>query len=901
MDRKTRRAAWLLGALLTLPAMGALGQTFTDIGAGLVGLEDGGVAWGDYDGDGDLDIAAAGDSDGSEFSLIYRNDGGVFTDIGAPLAPADDNASVAWGDYDNDGDLDLLLTGDEDDRGPVSLVYRNDAGTFTEVDVGLLGVSDGMGVWADFDNDGDLDVLLMGEDGTFENATAIYRNDGGVFTDAEADLPALDDNSHGSWGDYDNDGDLDLLLAGDDDDIGDVTALYRNDAGVFVDVDAGLIPMDDGMSAWGDYDNDGDLDIVIAGDTNDGTDTTLIYRNDDGVFQDIGAGLFGVNDDGSVAWGDYDNDGDLDILLAGDDDNNVEVAIVYRNDGGFFGDIGAAIEASDDSAAIWGDYDADGDLDVLLMGDPPVGPDATRVYRSDGAPANTPPAAPTSLRASGSDTELLLTWAPASDLETPPPSLTYNVRVGTTPGGSEILSAMSDAETGFRHLPAMGNANHSTVLPLRGLEHGTYYWSVQSVDTAFAGSPFAAEGSVTLPGVETAVPLDPGWTLLSLPAPALDDELSALTEAGVDTAMRWDAVGQAYELLEVDALGFVSDGYFVHRDSSLQAVSQPLSLALDAAEAASVAMSIEPGWNLVGAPTGGIPVGDITPYPNTVFEWDGAGYNAASLLAPFRGYWVFNPSDAYTVEAAQLRHRVDAAGSAMPHRPARPDWSGAVTLLLDDGRRRVAYVGASEAASRGFDEMDVPQPPPSPRHDEPGLWIIGEGPARRLTRSVVPVRDGATEWVAIVDTAEGGIVTADIGGLPEGYRVALASGAAGASDGGRLRVPAGRHAFRVTIWRDAHAVTRLLANYPSPFNPDTWIPFELRDAAEVNVTIYDVSGRVVRRLAVGYREAGYYTRRDEAVHWDGRNTAGESVSSGAYIYEMRAGDTRRMRRLVVGK
>ncbi|MBT5534893.1 hypothetical protein HOK31_17635, partial [Candidatus Poribacteria bacterium] len=80
-----------------------------------------------------------------------------------------------------------------------------------------------------------------------------------------------------------------------------------------------------------------------------------------------------------------------------------------------------------------------------------------------------------------------------------------------------------------------------------------------------------------------------------------------------------------------------------------------------------------------------------------------------------------------------------------------------------------------------------------------------------------------------------------------------------------------------------------------------WIPFELRDAAEVNVTIYDVSGRVVRRLAVGYREAGYYTRRDEAVHWDGRNTAGESVSSGAYIYEMRAGDTRRMRRLVVGK
>ena len=449
MERRDRIVGWLVVVALTATARIALGQTFTDIGGGLLGLEDGGAAWGDFDGDGDLDLAVTGDSDGSDAARIYRNDGGVFTDISAPLAPADDNGSVAWGDYDNDGDLDLLQTGDDGGRDAISLIYENDGGTFIEVDAGLVGVSDGMGAWGDFDNDGDLDILLIGEDVNFDNVTVIYRNDRGAFVEEGAGLTPLDDNSHGSWGDYDNDGDLDLLVSGDDDSAGYVTTLYRNDTGTFVDSGAAFVAMGDGMSAWGDYDNDGDLDVLIAGETDDGTDTALLYRNDDGVFQDVGAGLFGVNDDGSAAWGDYDNDGDLDALLAGDDDANFEVVLVYRNDGGSFVDAGAAIEGADDSAAVWGDYDGDGDLDVLMMGDPPSGPDITRIYRNDGAPVNTPPTAPTGLRAFMSEDEALLRWEPGSDVETPTLGLTYNVRVGTTPGGSEIVSAMSDPATGI--------------------------------------------------------------------------------------------------------------------------------------------------------------------------------------------------------------------------------------------------------------------------------------------------------------------------------------------------------------------------------------------------------------------------------------------------------------------
>ena len=395
--------------------------------------------------------------------------------------------------------------------------------------------------------------------------------------------------------------------------------------------------------------------------------------------------------------------------------------------------------------------------------------------------------------------------------------------------------------------------------------------------------------------------LDPGWTLVSLPAPALEDTLAELVDAGVDTVNRWDAAGQTYELVDVDSIGFVSDGYFVHRATLLPAVSQPLSLALDAPEAASVSVVMETGWNLVGAPAGGMSALDISPYPNTVFEWDGAEYRAASRLDPFRGYWVFNPSEPYTATATQLRHRLGPVGSAIAYRPTQPDWSIAVTLHVDDGQQRAAHVGVSDGSSIAFDGMDVAQPPPSPRRGSPGLWLAGAGAAGRLTRSIVPMRGGVVEWSVVVETPGDGSLAVDFGSAPAGYRVVLMSEGAGISDTGHVRVTSGRHEFRVRVSRDAPAVTRLLANYPNPFNPETWIPFELREPSEVSVTIYDLAGRVVRRLALGGREPGYYTRRGEAVHWNGRNTDGESVSSGAYVYEMQAGATRYMRRLVVRK
>ena len=95
--------------------------------------------------------------------------------------------------------------------------------------------------------------------------------------------------------------------------------------------------------------------------------------------------------------------------------------------------------------------------------------------------------------------------------------------------------------------------------------------------------------------------------------------------------------------------------------------------------------------------------------------------------------------------------------------------------------------------------------------------------------------------------------------------------------------------------------TALLPNYPNPFNPETWIPYQLARAADVQITIYDTKGAVVRRFELGYQPADIYQDRSRAVYWNGRNASGELVASGVYFYQLRAGNYSALRRMVVVK
>ncbi len=491
-------AAYAAGAPLAARAgaRSAPVVTFTNIADILPGLAVGSVAWGDYDNDGDLDFAISGQPGGASVTRIYRNNGGgSFTDIGAGL-PGVENSALAWGDYDNDGYLDLLLAGSPPGGGTTTRLYHNDgAGHFENTGVPLIGVQYCSAAWGDYDNDGDLDILLSGDTGTPPPVTRLYRNDGsGTFVAIDPGLPGLYFASV-DWGDYDKDGDLDILIAGDYG--GRMARVYRNNGdGTFtIAPGVALTGMSRQGARWGDCNGDGYQDILLSGQMNDppGGVSTQVYRNNgDGTFTNMVsvAGAFL----GAVAWGDYDNDGDLDLAVTGRGASGAALTSVYRNDGGWaFNDIGAGLPPLEYSALAWADYDNDGDLDLLLTGNPPY---MTRIYRSDGAPANTVPSAPTGLTKVVSEYSVTFQWNASVDAQTPAAGLTYNLRVGTGPGKSDIVSPLSNPQTGYRRVVGTGNAQQRTSWTLKMPHSGTYYWSVQAVDGAFAGSPFAVESDV---------------------------------------------------------------------------------------------------------------------------------------------------------------------------------------------------------------------------------------------------------------------------------------------------------------------------------------------------------------------------------------------------------------------
>jgi len=491
-----------------LPALSSpvLGQTFTEV-ASLSGVELAAGAWGDYDNDGDLDILLAGLRAGSgRQSRIYRNTNGTFANILTADLTNVSSAAVDWGDYDNDGDLDVLLTGFSG-SGRISEVYENNGDqTFMNVAALTVGVGSSGAAWGDYDNDGDLDIALNGFTGA-ANASRIYRNNGnGFFQEFDVGLTPVTESSV-AWGDYDNDGDLDLLQTGN---TGTtlVTEVWKNTNGSFTKINAGLEGVEKGAAVWGDYDSDGDLDILLAGDSSP-QPTAEVYRNDSNdTFTDINARLQGVTES-AVAWGDFDNDGDLDILLTGRNGTS-RFANLYKNNSGasfsLFVPSGTPLTGVNESAVAWGDYDNDGDLDILLAGLDGA-TDVAKVYRNNSSTPNTAPDAPANLASLVTGSSVTLSWETSTDGQTPQDGLSYNVRVGTTSNGIQEVSPMANVTTGLRRIPKIGNTNTQNFLMVKNLTDGTYFYGAQAIDHGFAGSAFAAEKSFTIGAVANQPPV----------------------------------------------------------------------------------------------------------------------------------------------------------------------------------------------------------------------------------------------------------------------------------------------------------------------------------------------------------------------------------------------------------
>lgn len=517
------RSGWLaaLCVLVSLLLVSNTSQaqpfTFTFVENNLTPLSYGFVAYADIDQNGRFDLVAGGNSrDEAPFlpnthfarSLGEQAISGGWahqfseTRLQSTLWHGD----VAWADYDLDGHLDFILTGTSRQDSPfdgASYLYRNDgSGNFQQINAGLVGVFGSTAAWGDYDNDGDPDLLLTGSDASDAFFTRLYQNDNGSFSDVSADLPNLAYASI-AWGDYDDDNDLDLLLSGAENGEALVTDIFRNDGGgAFTPINAGLPGLAFSSTSWGDYDNDGDLDILITGGTLspqlfDGM--VKVYRNNGGSFSEVNTNLPGIFY-GTSAWGDYDNDGDLDILLAGSQGAlGKRIGQVFQNNNGTF-DQTINLPGLFFNASTWGDYDNDGDLDILFTGQDRSSNPVTSLYRNDQRIVNTKPAAPSGLQASVQGGTASLSWSAASDDQTAAAGLTYNLRVGTAPGSANVVNPLSSPDTGYRWIPARGNTDHGTSWHLT-LPPGTYYWSVQAVDNSFKGSAFAEEGSFSISNI----------------------------------------------------------------------------------------------------------------------------------------------------------------------------------------------------------------------------------------------------------------------------------------------------------------------------------------------------------------------------------------------------------------
>lgn len=400
------------------------------------------------------------------------------------------DGAMTWADYDTDGKLDLIVSGYNGTNTYIEL-YRNlGYRMFQDMDIsstgGLPEMKDCAMAWGDYDNDGDPDLAIAGSRWGSTWMAKIYRNNGnGTFTDINAGLPDIVDCSL-AWGDYDNDGDVDLAIAGYSAVSAYITRIYRNNSGgSFTDIAAGMTGVRNGCLAWADYDLDQDLDLAVAGQGQSGR-VAKVYRNYGGSLG-VGQNMTGVSN-GSICWGDYDNNGYLDLAVAGYNGTD-NINKIFKNMGGTLMGAGSPGMGSTSRCSTgWADYDSDGDLDLMVMGQ---GNNAL-LYHNWCDTANAPPSAPTGLTSSFRGGVAHLAWNPASDDRTDSPALSYNLRVGTSPGASNIMSGLANG-SGTRYIPAVGNAGTNTSWTLKNLPPATYYWSVQAIDASMLGSAWATE------------------------------------------------------------------------------------------------------------------------------------------------------------------------------------------------------------------------------------------------------------------------------------------------------------------------------------------------------------------------------------------------------------------------
>lgn len=340
-----------------------------------LGVVEGSITTADTDGDGDTDIFLMGKTSGSGFiAKLFSNDGnGSFSEVDNTPFEGLWEGTADFADVDGDSDFDLFVTGLNAQSNGRSILYLNDgSGNFVQDTLNFIAaMAFGDVAFGDIDDDGDLDLFLTNETASSPGLAGLYKNDGaGLFTLHPNNVIVSAYNSSANFGDLDGDGDVDLFVAGNPPGslFGLSSRVYINDGnGDFTLLDTpDLAPVRESASDLADIDGDGDLDLLITGDVSISQRSSRLYENDgQGFFSEIDQPGIATLKDGAVAFFDVDNDADQDLFVTGYDKSQL-----YANDGlgNFTRKDGSPFNRTVDKVFSLADIDDDSDQDVVFVG-----------------------------------------------------------------------------------------------------------------------------------------------------------------------------------------------------------------------------------------------------------------------------------------------------------------------------------------------------------------------------------------------------------------------------------------------------------------------------------------------------------------------------------------------------
>jgi gliding motility-associated-like protein len=464
-------------------------------------LTNGQAVWVDLNDDGWLDLIITGlDQNGEPNTLIYESSAGLEFLYPPIQLKGLFNSRVEVADINNDNRLDLIISGSSNEEDLI-LVYINDQiNGLTLLDHEIESLKSPAFKLVDLSNNGKLNIIITGNlQSNSVSKLLVYETRNQLFEEVSVKgLPSLTEAFIVPF-DYDKDGKIDLFLSGRDVDDEIVTDIYLNEGNYnFYPLKAGFRKVFQASVDIGDFNEDGFIDILICGIDEEMGETCNLYYSEEGKTfsdQEIEIPLIA---NAIALTGDFDNDGKMDFVISGKlKDTDQPVVDFFLNKESGYEVIHDYIEPLKDGVLLIGDFDEDGGLDIFYSG---IGNDLKQaiLYLNNAEKKNTPPSFPTDMFSIVHGDTVGLFWESAIDDSTDPKSITYSITVVSEDGNTFPVSPLLNEE-GIRKIVAHGGQSINTTYKFWGLPEGIYNWRIHAIDNSYKSSTTSGGVCITCP------------------------------------------------------------------------------------------------------------------------------------------------------------------------------------------------------------------------------------------------------------------------------------------------------------------------------------------------------------------------------------------------------------------